>query len=203
MQPASEPRRATVDDLDTIVETLTLAFADDPVWRPTLTPPGDPPAGMAEFWTIWVNGAIRYPHVWMLDNAAAVSVWIPPGGTEVSDEQFEELRTLAERRLGPIGPKAVIEVFDRFGRAHPQPEPHFYLSLLGTHPDWRGQGLGMRLLSANLAHADKEGVPTYLESSNPANDQRYQRVGYEPVVSFELPAGQRVTGMWRSVGGHP
>ena len=154
---------------------------------------------MAEFWTIWVNGALRYPHVWMLDNAAAVSVWIPPGGTEVSDEQFEELRTLAERRLGPIGTKALIEVFDRFGRAHPQPEPHFYLSLLGTHPDWRGQGLGMRLLSANLAHADKEGVPTYLESSNPANDQRYQRVGYEPVVSFELPAGQRVTGMWRGV----
>ena len=90
-----------------------------------------------------------------------------------------------------------MEVFDRFEQLILETEPHFYLSLLGTHPDWRGQGLGMRLLSANLAHADKEGVPTYLESSNPANDQRYQRVGYRPVVSFELPRRSAVTGMWR------
>jgi GNAT superfamily N-acetyltransferase len=199
-QEVPRPRRATAADLDAIVETLTLAFADDPVWRPTLTLPGDPPDGMADFWAIWVKGALRYPHVWMHDDAA-VSVWVPPGGTEVSDEQFEELRGLAQHRLGQSGTEALLEVFETFEHAHPQTEPHFYLSLLGTHPNWRGQGHGMRLLSSNLAHADKEGVPTYLESSNPANDRRYQRVGYRPVVSFELPGGQLVTGMWRPVGG--
>jgi ribosomal protein S18 acetylase RimI-like enzyme len=28
---------------------------------------------------------------------------------------------------------------------HPREPPHYYLTLLGTHPDHRGKGIGMRL----------------------------------------------------------
>lgn len=180
---------------------LRSPFAEDPVWRPSLTREGDDPAGMREFWDVWLRGAMRYPWVWLLDEAAAVSVWIPPGGAELSDEQNDEMNSLSISRLGAAGADNLWEVFSRFEHAHPGGEPHYYLSLLGTHPDWRGRGLGIALLQANLAEIDKEGVSSYLESSNPANDKRYQRVGYEPVVTFDLPAGQRVTGMWRQAGG--
>ncbi len=33
------------------------------------------------------------------------------------------------------------ELGRRFDAAHPRAEPHYYLSLLGTHPDHRGKGL--------------------------------------------------------------
>jgi GNAT superfamily N-acetyltransferase len=191
------PRRATPADASAVVETLTLAFANDPVWRPTLTSAETDASAMRAFWDIWVRGAMRYPWVWLLDEAAAVSVWIPPDGTELSDDQEAELMQLARHDLGDDGLALLSDVSERFEHAHPRHADHYYLSLLGTHPRWRGQGLGVGLLEANLGLIDADRAPAYLESSNPANDARYLGYGFESVVVFELPAGQRVSGMWR------
>jgi GNAT superfamily N-acetyltransferase len=91
-----------------------------------------------------------------------------------------------------------MDLLDRFEHAHPHEPPHYYLSLLGTRLDRRGEGLGMRLLAECLALFDAEGVPTYLESSNPANDERYERVGFRKVGSFTTPDGAHtVATMWR------
>jgi len=90
----------------------------------------------------------------------------------------------------------------RFEAAHPHDEPHYYLSLFATRPESRGRGIGMALLREDLAAYDAEGVPTYLESSNPANDARYAAVGYRAVGRFEHSStGAPVTTMWRPVGG--
>jgi GNAT superfamily N-acetyltransferase len=193
------PRRATVADFDALCETLTLAFREDPVWPSYVRPPGDDPLATRWFWDLLLRGAMRHPGVWTLGKAAAVSVWIPPGGTELSDEQNDEMEALAISKLGRDGAATLAVVSEQFEQAHPRDVPHYYLSLLATHPDWRGRGLGIGLLDANLVEIDKEGIPSYLESSNPANDMRYQGVGYQPVVTFVLPKGQRITGMWRPV----
>jgi GNAT superfamily N-acetyltransferase len=164
---------------------------------------GDPPEGMAAFWTIWVKGALRYSWTWLLDDAAAVSVWIPPDGTELSGKQEAEMHALAGARLGASGSARLDAVFEVFAGSHPRHEPHYYLSLLATHPRARGRGLGMSLLAANLKAIDGEGMASYLESSNPANDARYQGIGFQPVTKFSLPDDcPVVTGMWRPVGGH-
>jgi GNAT superfamily N-acetyltransferase len=92
----------------------------------------------------------------------------------------------------------VLTLLDRFDSNHPRHTPHYYLSLLGTHPDHRGHGKGMGLLSANLADIDARGMPTYLESSNRANDHRYERLGFVQVGEFAAPAGGPTVGcMWR------
>ncbi len=80
-------------------------------------------------------------------------------------------------------------------------EPHFYLTLLATHGDHRGRGLGMGLLRENLARLDDLGVPAYLESSNPANDKRYAGVGFIPRDTIILATGHPVTTMWRPARG--
>ncbi len=69
---------------------------------------------------------------------------------------------------------------------------------LGTRPDRRGEGLGRGLLAECLALFDAEGVPTYLESSNPANDERYEAIGYRKIGSFTTPDdAHTVATMWR------
>ncbi len=98
------------------------------------------------------------------------------------------------------GPRAgdLLELWERFEGSHPRRQPHYYLSLLGVHPRHRGEGLGMGLLAANLERIDAEGMPSFLESSNPANGQRYERLGYRQVGEFTTPDGEHtVATMWR------
>lgn len=72
------------------------------------------------------------------------------------------------------------------------------MDLLATHPDHRGKGLGMALLADNLTRIDVEAMPAYLESSNSANDPRYERQGFSKVGSFTRPDEHAtVSTMWR------
>jgi len=60
----------------------------------------------------------------------------------------------------------------------------------------------MALLAENLRQMDAEGIPAYLESSNPENNARYERLGFRRVGEFQTPRGERtVATMWRNVGG--
>jgi GNAT superfamily N-acetyltransferase len=188
-------RVATPADLDGLTDTLTAAFAADPLWNWAL-PEREK---LAAFWRFLIASALRYPCTWTLDGYAAASVWIPPGGIELTADEQERVESLFEDLAGPRSPD-VLELLERFEAAHPAGPPHYYLSLLGTHPDHRGQGLGMRLLAENLRAMDAEGVPAYLESTNSANDGRYASLGFERMGEFSTPDDSvTVTTMWREV----
>ena len=194
--PDQPSRRATLADLPALTETIGLAFAEDPVWGHAFA--GAKAPGTEAIWRIWIEGALRHDWVWITPGAEAVSIWIPPGRTELSDEQERAFGDAAEAILGRDGAAYLDAVMARFSAAHPHVEPHYYLSLLGTHPAHRGHGIGMQLLADNLAVIDRAGAPAYLESSNPANDQRYESLGFRPYGRFSLPDdGPVVSTMWR------
>jgi GNAT superfamily N-acetyltransferase len=115
----------------------------------------------------------------------------------MSEEQEDQLTELANECLGSAADD-YLELLTRFDVAHPRDAPHYYLTLLGTHPDHRGKGIGMALLEHDLGLIDAEGFPAYLESSNPANNDRYGGVGFQAVGEFAYPGGGPVvTTMWR------
>ena len=190
---AAAPRVAVATDLDGLTNTLVLAFERDPLWRWAFPEPGT----LEPFWRFYIKGVLRYPCTRVSGDYAAAALWVPPGGTELTDADEAQVEPLLRRLIGPRTAD-VTELLDRFEHAHPHEPPHYYLSLLGTHPAERGRGLGMTLLADNLARIDAEGAPAYLESSNPANDSRYERVGFRPVGEFSTPDGAHtVTTMWR------
>jgi ribosomal protein S18 acetylase RimI-like enzyme len=192
-----EARRASPSDSEVVISIITLAFANDPLWCRALARSDGSTQHRARFWQLFVAGALRYPWVWLTVGGEATSVWIPPGGTEMSEVQEARLAKLARGSLGSAADD-YIELLTRFDAAHPRDEPHYYLSLLGTHPDHRGNGIGMALLEHVLALIDADGFPAYLESSNPANNHRYAGVGFEEVGEFSYPGGGPVvTTMWR------
>jgi hypothetical protein len=52
-----------------------------------------------------------------------------------------------------------------------------------------------------LERIDAEGAPAFLESSNPVNTPRYERLGFSVCGEFELPEdGPNVAQMWREPG---
>jgi GNAT superfamily N-acetyltransferase len=189
-------RRAEPEDFDAVVETLWLAFAEDPLWRWAF-PEHEKLKGL---WRVYVRSALERGWVSTIGDYAAATVWIPPGLPELTPAEEAELPALMRELVGERGDE-VLGLFDAFDGAHPHSPPHYYLTLLGTRPDRRGHGLGMRLLAANLEVIDAEGLAAYLESSNSANEPRYESVGFRPRGSFTTPDGAReVVTMWREAG---
>ena len=191
-----EARLATADDGQVVADTLARAFADDPVWG-IWTFPGaaDRVPRLTEFWAPFVAAALKYDGIWMTAGGSAVALWVPPGVPEMDEDDEVAAANTMERVCGDRAP-LVAEAFERFAAARPT-APHWYLSLLATHPDYRGHGLGMALVADRLAAIDAAGAAAYLESTNPANLARYGRAGFEPLGAFELPDGPTVDTMWR------
>jgi len=193
-------RIASQAEIDAVTETIALAFATDPTWGPALARVDGTTAHHLAYWRIFVEGALPHGSVYLSDDGAAVAVWIPPGEDEMTDVQEAALRLVVTENLTSAAQEAMFALWDRFDSNHPQSEPHAYLSLLATHPDHRGRGIAQDLVRENLAAFDAEGLPTYLESTNPANDHRYERLGFAKIGEFAGSVdGSVVSTMWRPV----
>ncbi|MBK3570301.1 MULTISPECIES: N-acetyltransferase [unclassified Streptomyces] len=195
----SAGRVATVADLDALVATFTSAFLHDPVWGPAFPDERRRAEQAAVMWRVYAGSALRYPWTLVTPEVEAAAIFIPPGGVELTEEEAGGL----EGRLAAVTDagtaRAIMEVGEQFEAAHP-PQPFFYLTILGTHADHRGKGLGMGLVADGLARIDalgELGAPVYLESTNPANNRRYESVGFEVRDEIVIAGGQVVTTMWR------
>jgi len=191
-------RIAGRDDLPAVAATLAGAFHEDPAWAWVFFDPEVRRAQLEAVWTLLLEGSVDYGWVWMTADAEAATLWIPPGMPELAEPEAARIGPLFQELLGgAVG--RVDALMERFMTAHPAAPDHYYLSLFGTRPDCRGRGIGMDLLADNLARIDAEGAPSYLESTNPINLDRYRSVGFADHGAFTLPdGGPTVTTMWRN-----
>jgi GNAT superfamily N-acetyltransferase len=193
----------TEADADEVTELLALAFHEDPTWSWAFPDPEKRMEQHRTLWGLYMHSAVPHGWVWTTEDRGAASLWIPPGKPELSEEDEARFEPLLRRLIGSHADD-VLELVERFEANHPRDEPHYYLSLLGTHPQHRGKGKGMTLLAANLAQIDEQVMPAYLESSNRANDHRYERLGFVQVGEFAAPGGgPTVACMWRDARGAP
>jgi ribosomal protein S18 acetylase RimI-like enzyme len=167
------------------------AFVDDPVMRwlypedEVFLAPGG--AVLRSAMTAWVD----LGEVYCTDDGVATAVWIPPGRPEpefASD--------------GPPPPPDRQERFEIIGAAtaaHTPPEPHWYLQLLATHPDWQRQGLGTALMGVVFDRAAVDGLPCYLETETPENVAYYRHNGFEVRSEWDLEKGPHMWGLFRPV----
>lgn len=191
------PRVATPQDSADVVEILVSAFHDDPAWSWAFPDSARRAEQHRRWWGLFVDGAMRFPWVWLTRGNTAASVWIPPNELEFTQEQEALVEPLLADLLGPQASR-VLHAVEMFDQAHPRGVPHFYLSLLATSTEHRGHAYGLRLLAENLRQIDEAGMPAYLEASNPANVPLYLRHGFEVLGSFTIPeGGPEVFTMWR------
>jgi len=196
----SEPtgfRLAESADIAAVVATVTSAFLSDPLWGPVFDDHDAPEVPASQLWNLFVSSAaLRYPWTYVTPGSEAAAVWYPPGASEFTEAEVAGYDAFLERIVGRARADEILAIGEICDAAHPT-EPSFYLSLLATHSEHRGSGLGMGLLAQTLRLIDAEGMPAYLESSNPANDARYARFGFEPHGTLTAPSGHRFTTMWR------
>lgn len=127
---------------------------------------------------------------------AGAALWLPPGVTP--DEQA--LATIVRASVPAARHAEVFGVFEQMGRHHPH-EPHWYLPLIGVDPLHQGRGLGSALLRHALRQCDRDHVPAYLESSNPANIPLYERHGFKVLATIQVGSSPPIRPMLRPVRG--
>jgi len=189
---------ATEADRDAVMETIVSAFHADPLWSWMFPDPDLRSEQHASIFGLYVNSALPRGGVWMSDErASAAAVFTQPGQPELTEADEARVEPIFRQSQGAHAP-AALETVHRFAVATPRGQSFYYLSLLGTRADSRGRGIGMDLLAELTALADREGQATYLESTNPDNNRRYERLGFEVRSRFTTPDDLRtVTTMWR------
>jgi GNAT superfamily N-acetyltransferase len=189
---------ATEADFEAALGTIVAAFREDPLWAWMFPDPERRAGQQATVFGLYVESALPNGSVWMSDErASAVAVFTPPGGRELSEQAEARLEPFIRETLGALAPDR-LETVERFAAALPEGPSFYYLSFLGTHPRSRGRGIGMGLLAELGALADREGRPIYLESTNPDNTPRYERLGFRGQTEFTTPDDSHlVTTMWR------
>ncbi len=204
MAPA---RVAGEADLEAIAETLARAFERYPVWEWAFEPEPDRARRLAAMGAVFgFCAAAALDHGWarVSGGAEAVALWVPPGEAEMSPADAERFPAYVRASVGTEATAdRILAAMDAFDRTQPTGPPHYFLSMLGTHPDHAGHGHGTALLTANLEEIDAAGARSFLETSAPANVQRYERLGFRVEREVELLAGLRSSQMWREPAGGP
>lgn len=191
-------------DLKLIGEALARAFENDPLWGWAFESASRERklASLETVFGFFAGAALDFGWVRVTDGVEAVALWIPPGSPEMTPADEERMPGLVADACEPEPARRVMEMLDAFERTHPHEPPHYYLSLLATHPDHAGKRHAVGLVADNLAEMDAADPPAaaFLESSNPRNVPRYERLGFRPVREVELVAGLTGTQMWRLPG---
>jgi ribosomal protein S18 acetylase RimI-like enzyme len=63
-------------------------------------------------------------------------------------------------------------------KEHGVAEKHWYVCLLGVHPDHQGKGLGRKIIERLNDSADSKSMKCYLECSGAKNQAFYEKCGY-------------------------
>lgn len=184
----AEPHHA-----ERVYGALTLAFAADPASRWLFTEADSFLRYFPKFARALAGPALQSGTGLAMENYTAVALWLAPGA-EPDEQTLGELIETAVAREKQDDMAAVVE---EMGRYHPQ-GPHWYLPFIGVEPSRQGQGLGAALLRTSLSRCDADGLPAYLESTNPKNRRLYERHGFKAIGEIKVRSCPPIVPMLRS-----
>ncbi len=173
-------RPARIDEVPLVLDILGLAFGGDPAMRWTFARVDDYRRWQGPFMMAMAGRAFAEGTAFVTQDLGAAALWLGPGVAADPDV----MGAVFARAIPPERLETGALVGEAMDQHHPQ-EPHWYLPLIGVDPARQGRGLGSALLKHALTRCDAEGVPAYLESSNPKNVPLYERYGFEVTGSIK------------------
>ncbi len=178
---SAEVTVATPADRARVVGSLVAAFSQDPVLRYLFPDQEAYPQLAAAFFGYLFDKRVQRGTIWTIGHGASTAIWEPPADGNASGDDEELAAQL------PADALARVRSYDR--AVHPAfpTSPFWYLGVLGTHPDSTGRRWGQAVMSAGLRRAAADGLPAFLETSNPANVEFYRRAGWEVVQTLTEP----------------
>jgi ribosomal protein S18 acetylase RimI-like enzyme len=193
MQNLPEPVPLQPADLDRAAHVLTRAFHDDPgvVWLL----PNEGQRRRLLYWNHkkFLQYGLQAGRVFTTPGAVeGIATWLPPERPMMSFMDALRLGLLAlPFKATPLQFVRFVAMMNLFEKMHKQdaPKRHWYLNVLGVDPERQGQGVGGRLIAPILEQADKDRLPSYVETGKEINVTFYQKHGFEVLKEGNLPLG--------------
>lgn len=174
--------------LDECAMALTDAFMDDPLQSYTF-PDAGPRRRLspAHFAALLRYGLLAGHVLSPADPGAGAVVWLPPDAQHTPEMAEQSGLTRLTELLGTDAAARFGSVIEFAEALHHRviTEPHWYTMVLGVPPAFQGLGYGRALLQPMLDRAAIDGVPCYLETTQPNNVRFYQHLGYA-VIAEEM-----------------
>ena len=177
------------------LHTIVAAFAADPLTRWVVPHADSYLTYGVRIFDAFGGAAFAAGTAYEVSGFAGVALWVPPGHEgEAADEAFGQIlvEIVATERLDEV-----TRVLGEMQSYQPV-DPCWYLPLIGVDPCHQGQGFGAKLMKYALAQCDAQGLPAYLESSNPANIRLYERHGFEVMGRIQSASSPPVHPMYRA-----
>ncbi len=173
-----------VRDLPAVVETLSTAFDEVPIFRWFFPDDERRAAILPAFFAAVCEAHLSWGEIHRSADGLAAAVWVPPG----AEMPAEVSATLGDRLGGILGEEAATKMADLrpLIRAHHPDGPHWFLNFLAVRPEAQGRGYGTALLRPMLDRCDAEGVPAYLDATSEANKRLYERERFVVVQEVTL-----------------
>jgi len=169
-----------------VVQTIVLAFAADPVVRWVWPEAHQYLESMPAFTVAFAGGGFTDGSAYTTDGYGGAALWLPP---DVHPDD-DAVGDIVDRTVARPLQRDLETLMSKMAAFHPE-GPHWYLPMIGVDPAHQNQGLGAALLRHALERCDREGLPAYLESTNPRNISLYLRHGF--VAAGEIQAGSSPT----------
>lgn len=192
LDPVPAVHRINEASADAAYAAIVLAFVNDPAARWSWPEADAYLRNMPLLARAFASRSFGLGTAYGVDGLAGVALWLPPN---VSADE-EALGDLIARTAPASIQQDAAAVFEQMASFHPR-EPHWYLPLIGVDPARQGQRLGDKLMTHALARCDAEGLPAYLESSNPRNVPFYQRHGFEVLGKIQVGWSPTIVPMLR------
>jgi GNAT superfamily N-acetyltransferase len=179
-------------DEDRAIATLTIAFSSDPVARWFL-----PDAALyLTYWPPFVKAfagnALTVDTADSIADYSGIALWLPP---DVGPDD-EAMATIATEAVPESDHEEVFGVLEQMGEYHPT-ERHWYLPVMGVDVAKQGAGLGTALLRHAAERCDRDGLPAYLEATNPHNKRLYAAHGFEELGVIQVGGSPPIWPMLR------
>jgi ribosomal protein S18 acetylase RimI-like enzyme len=184
--PAQQVRVARREDFPAMARVLARAFHEDPLTTWLYPRERSRDRHVERSFMVSLSRLAPQNQLYTTDDHAGGALWALPGQWREDLRQSVSSLTL----LPPLLPRLLrtMRAMARIEIAHPA-DAHYYLSVLGTAPERRREGVGSALLRPVLDLCDAERIPAYLETATEANVGFYARHGFEVQRRLELPGG--------------
>lgn len=158
------------------IGVITLAFSTDPVARWMYPHPDHYLQYFPLFIRAFAGKSFDQGTAYLAPDAGGAALWFGPH----TEPDEDALIGLFWSTTSDAVQKDLFPIFEQMGEFHPT-HAHWYLPMIGVEPSSQGKGVGSALLQHSLANCDADGLPAYLESSNPRNIPLYERFGFEVI----------------------